>query len=79
MYDGKGFEMIVALNQHCRPNLASNAFMTLLLLFNNSMGASEEIMAFRSWFDGTVNDMVHCKIFLPPILIMMFFLRSLHS
>jgi hypothetical protein len=79
MYDGKGFEMLAALNLHCHPDSIANAFTTLLLLFNDSMGASEEIMAFRSRFDGMVNDMAHCKIFLPPILIAMFFLCSLHS
>ncbi len=79
MYDGKGFEILAALNQHCYPDLVANAFTTLLLLFNNSMGASEEIMAFCSQFDGMVNNMARCKFFLPPILIVMFFLRSLHS
>ncbi len=78
MYNGKGFEMLAALNQHCHPDSVTNAFTTLLLLFNDSMGASKEIMAIRSWFDGMVNNMVHCKIFLPSILIVMFFLCSLH-
>ncbi len=44
MYNGKGFEMLAALNQHCCPDLVANAFTTLLLIFNDSMGASEEIM-----------------------------------
>ncbi len=79
VYDGKGFEMLAALNQHCHPNLVANSFMTLLLLFNDSAGVSDEIMAFRSRFDGMVNNMACCKIFLPLILIVMFFLRSLHS
>jgi hypothetical protein len=40
MYDGKGFEMLAALNQHCCcPDSVANAFTTLMLLFNkNSMG-----------------------------------------
>jgi hypothetical protein len=79
VYNGKGFEMLAALNQHCHPDSVANAFPTLLLLFNDSMGVSEEIMAFCSWFDGMVKDMALCKIFLPPILIVMFFLHSLHS
>jgi hypothetical protein len=79
MYDGKGFEMLAALNQHCHPDSVANNFTNFLLLFNNSMGVSEKIMAFCSQFDGMVNNMAHCKKILPPILIMMFFLRSLHS
>jgi hypothetical protein len=31
MYDGKGFEMLAALNQNCHPNLVANAFTTLML------------------------------------------------
>jgi hypothetical protein len=79
MYDGKGFEMLAALNQHCRPNSVANAFTTLMSFYNNSMGESEEIMAFLSRFDGKLNDMSHCKIILPLVLMVMFFLHSLHS
>ncbi len=49
--------MLDALNQHCRPDFVANAFTTLLSLFNDNMGKSEEIMAFYSHFDGMVNDM----------------------
>jgi hypothetical protein len=75
MYDGKDFEMLAALNQHCHPNSVANAFTTLLSLFNNSMGASEEIMDFCSQFDGMVNDIlfqnhssfnINCDV-LPPL------------
>jgi hypothetical protein len=79
MYDGKGFEMLAALNQHCHPDSVANAFTTLMLLFNNSMGELEEIMAFRSRFDGMVNNMSPCKIILPSVLMVMFFLCSLRS
>jgi hypothetical protein len=57
MYDGKGFEMLAALNLHCRPDTVANAFSTLMSLFNNSMGNSEDILAFRSWFNGMINEM----------------------
>ncbi len=77
MYDGKGFKMLSALNEHCRPNSVANAFTTLMSLFNDSIGESEEIMVFRLQFDGMVNDMVWCKVVIPQIL-MVFFLRSLH-
>jgi hypothetical protein len=79
MYNGKGFEMLAVLNQHCRPNLVTNAFMTLLSMFNDSMGESEESMAFRSRFDGMINDMACCKIVIPPILMVMFFFCLLYS
>jgi hypothetical protein len=78
MYDGKGFEILAALNQHCHPDTVANEFTTLLSLFNDSMGESEEIMAFRSQFDGMINNMAHCKIVIPPILMVMFFLRLSH-
>jgi hypothetical protein len=78
MYDGNGFELLAVLNQHCCPDSVANAFTTLILLFNDSMGESEEIMAFRLRFDGMVNNMSHYKIILPPVLMVMFFLCSLH-
>jgi hypothetical protein len=57
IYDGKGFEMLDALNQHCHPDSIANAFTTLLSLFNDNMGELEDIIAFRSCFDGMVNNM----------------------
>jgi hypothetical protein len=79
MYDGKGFEMLAALNQHCRLDLVASAFTSLLLLFNDSMGESEEIMAFCSQIDGMINDIACCKIAIPPILMVMIFPHLLHS
>ncbi len=79
MYDGKGFEMLDAFDQQCRPDSVPNAFTTLLSLFNDNMGESEEVMAFHSRFDGMVNDMAQCKIVIPPILMVMFFLCLLYS
>jgi hypothetical protein len=79
MYDGKGFEMLDALNHHCCPDTNANAFTTLLSLFNDNMGELEEIMAFRSCFDGMVNNMARCKIVIPSILMVMFFICLLHS
>ena len=71
MYEGKGFEMLAVFNWHCRPDLVANAFTTLMLLFKDSKGkgASEEVMALCSQFNGMDNNMAHCKIFLPPTLI----------
>jgi hypothetical protein len=79
MHDRKGFKMLATLNQHCQPDSVANAFTTLMLLFNNSMGESEEIMAFWSRINEMVNDMSRCKIILPLVLMVMFFLCSLHS
>jgi hypothetical protein len=77
-YDAKGFEMLSALNQHCRPDSVAIAFTMLMLLFNDSMTNSEEIMAFSLCFDGVVNDMAQCKITILLILLVMFFLWALH-
>ncbi len=51
-YDGKGFEMLAALNQHCCPDSVLNALTTLLSLFNDSMGDMEEVMAFAPILTG---------------------------
>ena len=79
LYHGKGFEMLAVLDQHCRPDTISNAFSTLMSLFNDIQGPSEPILEFRSRFDGMVLDMSRSKILLPPILLVMLFLRALHS
>jgi hypothetical protein len=79
LYHGKGFEMLAVLDQHCRPDTISNAFSTLMSLFNDIQGPSEPILEFRSRFDGMVLDMSRSKILLPPILLVVLFLRALHS
>ena len=79
VYDGKGFEMLAALHCHYHPDTVANAFSTLMSLFNDSMDDSEDIIAFRSRFDGMRNEMSRCKVVIPHLLMVMFFLRSLHS
>ena len=74
MYDGKGFKMLAALNLHCRPDTVANTFSTLMSLFNDSMGDSEDILAFRSRFNRMINKMCRCKIVIPPLLMVKFFL-----
>jgi hypothetical protein len=76
-FDGKGFEMLAALNQHCHPDLVANAFTMLMLLFNNNMTKSKDIMAFHSNFGKMVDDMAWCKIDIPHILLVIFSLWSL--
>ena len=46
MYNGNGFEMLAALNLHCRLDTVANAFTTLMSLFNDNMGDREDILAF---------------------------------
>ena len=79
LYHGKGFEMLAVLDQHCRPDKIANAFSTLMSLFNDVQGPSEPVLEFCSQFDGMVLDMSRSKIFLPPILLVMLFLCTLHS
>ena len=79
LFDGKGFEMLAELNKHCRPDSVANAFTSLMSLFNDKMTDAEDILAFRSRFDGLVNDMSRSKIVIPQMLMVMIFLRSLHS
>ena len=78
-FHGKGFEMIDVLNRHCRPDSVTDAFTTLMSLFNDVQGDSEPIVEFRSRFDGLVLDMSRCKVVIPPLLLVMIFIRGLHS
>ena len=45
-FHGKGFEMMDVLNRHCRPDSVTNAFTTLMSLFNDVQGDSEPIVEF---------------------------------
>ncbi len=56
-----------------------NAFTTLMSLFNDVQGDSEEVLQFCSRFDGLVMDMSCSEIILPPICIVVLFLCALHS
>ena len=40
-FHGKGFKMIDVLNRHCHPDSVTNAFTTLLSLFNDVQGDTE--------------------------------------
>ena len=79
LYNGRGFEMLAALVQHCRPDLVANAFPSLLSLFNDVQGAEEPILQYRSRFDGIIMELSRCKVQIPQILMVMLFLRSIHS
>jgi hypothetical protein len=78
-FHGKGFEMIDVLNRHCRPDSVTNAFTTLMSLFNDVQRDSEPILEFRSRFDGMIMDMARVKVIIPPLLLVMIFIRALHT
>ncbi len=79
LYNGRGFEMLAALNQHCHPNSMANAFTSLLTLFNDIQGTEEPIFQYHSQFDGIVMELSHCKVAIPQILMVMLFLCAIYS
>jgi hypothetical protein len=70
--------MIDVLNRHCRPDSVTDAFATLMSLFNDVQGDSESIVEFWSHFDGMIMDMSRCKVVIPPLLLVMIFIHALH-
>jgi hypothetical protein len=52
LYHGCGFEILATLMQHCRHDMVSNAFTSLLSPFNDVQGESESIIEYCSCFDG---------------------------
>jgi hypothetical protein len=78
-FHGKGFEMLDVLNRHCRPDSVTDAFATLMSLFNDVQGDSGPIVEFRSRVDGMIMDMSRCKVVIPPLLLVMIFIRALHT
>jgi hypothetical protein len=79
IFHGRGFKMLATLDQHCHPDTVSNAFSSLLSLFNEVQGDSEPILEYRSQFDGLILDMLRCKVATPQILLVMLFLWALNS
>jgi hypothetical protein len=71
--------MLAALNAYCRPDSIANTFSSLLLIFNELQGKNKPILAFCSQFDGLILEMACCKVVIPPLLLIMLFLRALHS
>jgi hypothetical protein len=71
--------MLDVLNRHCRPDSVTDAFATLMSLFNEVQGDSEPIVEFWSRFDGMIMDMSRCKVVIPPLLLVMIFIRALHT
>jgi hypothetical protein len=79
IYSGRGFEMLAALIAYFCPNFVDNAFSSLLSIFIKLESIDEPILAFHSCFDGIILEMACCKVVIPPILLVMLFLRALHS
>jgi hypothetical protein len=79
LYNSRGFEMLAALSQHCHPDLVANAFTSLLSLFNDVQGNDKPILQYWSCFDKIIIDLSQCKVAIPQILLVMLFLRALHS
>ncbi len=71
--------MLATLMQHCRPNMVSNAFTSLLSLFNDVQGESNSIIEYCSRFDGLTLKLARCKVVITSFLLVMLFLCALHS
>jgi hypothetical protein len=71
--------MLAAHNAYCHPDSIANAFSSLLSIFNKLRGKNEPILAFCSRFDGLILEMARCNVVIPPLLLVILFLRALHS
>ena len=78
-YHGRGFGMLAALMQHCRPDTVTNAFSSLLSLFNDVQGENESILEYRFRFDVLTLELNQCRVIIPPLLMILLFVRALHS
>jgi hypothetical protein len=78
-FHGRGFKMLATLMQHYPPDTVSNAFTSLLLLFNDVQGESESILEYWSQFNGLTLELARCKVMIPSILSVMLFLHALHG
>jgi hypothetical protein len=79
LFHGRRFKMLATLIQHCCPDSVSNAFTSLLSLFNDVQGEIESILEYRSHFDGLTHELARCKVLIPSILLVMLFLWALHG
>jgi hypothetical protein len=79
IYNGCGFEMLVALSQHCHPDSAADASTLLLLIFNDVQQNNKPILQYWSCFDGYIMELLRCKVLIAQILLVMLFLHAIHS
>jgi hypothetical protein len=61
-YHGRGFGMLAALMQHCHPDTITNAFSSLLSLFNDVQGENEYILEYPSRFDSLTLELNRCQV-----------------
>jgi hypothetical protein len=78
-FHGRGFEMLATLMQHCCPDTVSNAFTSLLSLFNDVQGESESILEYWSQLNRLTLELMRGKVMTPSILLVMLFLHALHG
>jgi hypothetical protein len=57
----------------------ANAFTSLLSLFYDMPGNDKPILQYWSRFDGIIMELSRCKVAIPQILMVMLFLRAIHS
>ena len=79
LYHTRGFEVLVALIGYCHPDSMSNAFTSLLYLFNNVQRDLEPILQYQLFFDSLVNKLSWCKVAMPQILTVTLFLWAIHG
>jgi hypothetical protein len=65
--------------QHCCLDTVSNAFTSLLSLFNNVQRNSESTIKYCPCFNGLTLELAHCKVVIPSILLVMLFLCARHD
>jgi hypothetical protein len=78
-FHGCSFEMVDTLMQHCHPDTVSDAFTSLLSLFNDVQRNSKSIIKYCSCFDSLTLELARCKVVIPSNLLVMLFLHALHS
>jgi hypothetical protein len=71
--------MLATFMQHCHPDSVANAFTSLLSLFDDVQGSDKPILQHQSRFDGIVMELCRCKAAISQILMVMLFLRAIHS
>ncbi len=77
-FHGRGFEMLATLDHHCRLDTVSNAFSSLLSLFNEVQKDGRPILEYRSQFNSLILEMLQCNVAIPQILLIMLFLWALN-
>jgi hypothetical protein len=78
IYNGRGFEMLAALNAYCHPDSVANAFSSLLSILQSFRAMTSQFWH-SALFLMALFENACCKVVIPPLLLVMLFLRALHS